>query len=66
MSNSMKKNSDFSSSLKSFLLCFYMKHDVDSSKVVKDSSSSGSLSEPEATMISAAKHFSSSHKVRLI
>ncbi|KAK4376561.1 hypothetical protein RND71_002857 [Anisodus tanguticus] len=64
MSYSNKKNSDFSSALKSFLLCFYIKNDT--SKVVKDSSISSGSSGPEATMISAAKHFSSAHKVRLI
>lgn len=64
MSYSKKKNSDFSSSLKSFFLCFYIKDD-DTSKVVKNSISSGSCG-PEETMISAAKHFSSAHKVQLI
>ncbi|CAN4124651.1 unnamed protein product [Withania somnifera] len=65
MSYNKKKNSDLSTSLKSFLLCFYIKGD-DTSKVVKDSISSSGSSGPEATMISAAKHFSSPHKVRLI
>uniref|UniRef100_M1AVF5 Uncharacterized protein n=1 Tax=Solanum tuberosum TaxID=4113 RepID=M1AVF5_SOLTU len=64
MSYSKKKNNDFSSSLKSFFLCFYIKDD-DTNKVVKDSISNGSYG-PEETMISAAKHFSSPHKVRLI
>ncbi|TMW92394.1 hypothetical protein EJD97_013112 [Solanum chilense] len=64
MSYSKKKNSNFSSYLKSFFVCFYIKDD-DTSKVVKDSSSKGSYG-PEKTMISAAKHFSSPHKVRLI
>lgn len=67
MSYSKKKNSDFSSSLRPFLSCFFVKNE---SKFVKNSiqkgSSKPSICGPEATMISAAKHFSSAHKVRLI
>ncbi|KAK4376560.1 hypothetical protein RND71_002856 [Anisodus tanguticus] len=50
-----KKNMEISSPLRSLLSCFFIKNE---SKIVKDSKS-----DPEETIISAAKHFSSAHKV---